>query len=84
MNLSPIETDSEILVISQFTLYGDTSRGNRPSWIAAARPEQAEPLIKDVVQTLLEAGLKVSTGVFQAHMEVELLNDGPSTVILEV
>ena len=54
------------------------------SWIAAARPEQAEPLIEDVVQTLLEAGLKVSTGVFQAYMEVELLNDGPSTVILEI
>ena len=84
MNLSPLETDSEILVVSQFTLYGDTSRGNRPSWIAAARPEQAEPLIEDVVQTLLEAGLKVSTGVFQAYMEVELLNDGPSTVILEI
>ena len=84
MNLSSLETDSEILVVSQFTLYGDTSRGNRPSWIAAARPEQAEPLIEDVVQTLLEAGLKVSTGVFQAYMEVELLNDGPSTVILEI
>jgi len=84
MNLSPLDTSSEILVISQFTLYGDTSRGNRPSWINAAKPEHAEPLIEEIVKTLREEGLNVATGRFRAYMKVELVNDGPSTVMIEI
>ena len=84
MNLSLLDTKSEVLVISQFTLYGNTSRGNRPSWIAAAQPEQAEPLIEEIIKTLREEGFKVATGKFRAYMKVELVNDGPSTVMIEV
>jgi D-tyrosyl-tRNA(Tyr) deacylase len=76
--------DAAVLVVSQFTLYGDTSRGRRPSWIAAARPEQAEPLVDAVVDALRTAGATVATGRFRALMEVELVNDGPTTVMLEV
>ena len=83
MNLSSLDTNSEVLVVSQFTLYGDTSRGNRPSWINAAKPEHAEPLIEEIVKTLREEGLNVATGQFRAYMKVELVNDGPSTVIIE-
>jgi len=76
-----------ILIVSQFTLYADTSRGRRPSWIAAARPEQAEPLIDAVVQRIAElaAGtdVEVATGRFRAQMVVEIINDGPVTVIVE-
>lgn len=75
---------AEVLVVSQFTLYGDTSRGRRPSWTAAARPEQAEPLIDEVVACLREHGARVATGRFGAHMQVALVNDGPVTVTLEV
>jgi D-tyrosyl-tRNA(Tyr) deacylase len=71
--------EREVLVVSQFTLYGDTRRGNRPSFVAAARPEQAEPLYERFRERLGAAG-----GVFGAHMEVELVNDGPVTVLLEV
>jgi D-aminoacyl-tRNA deacylase len=71
--------EREVLCVSQFTLYGDTRRGNRPSYFAAARPEQAEPLYERVCE-LLDA----RRGVFGAHMEVELVNDGPVTVLLEV
>jgi len=84
MNLSLLDTKSEVLVISQFTLYGNTSRGNRPSWIAAAQPEQAEPLIEEIIKALSEEGFKVATGKFRAYMKVELVNDGPSTVMIEV
>ena len=66
-----------MLVVSQFTLYGDTSRGRRPSWIAAARPEQAEPLVQAVVDELRGLGATVATGRFRADMAVELVNDGP-------
>jgi D-tyrosyl-tRNA(Tyr) deacylase len=76
--------DAAVLVVSQFTLYGDTSRGRRPSWIAAARPEQAEPLVDAVVDALRTAGATVATGRFRALMDVELVNDGPTTVMLEV
>ena len=72
------------LVISQFTLYGDTAKGRRPSWLAAARPEQAEPLVEAVVGRLEELGAVVETGRFQADMSVTLVNDGPVTVIVEV
>ena len=84
MNRSVGDTSGEVLVVSQFTLYGDTSGGRRPSWIAAARPEQAEPLVDEVVRVLRELGAVVSTGRFRTEMHVELVNDGPVTLMLEV
>ena len=84
MNLSPADTGGELLVISQFTLYGDTSRGRRPSWVAAAGPEQAEPLVDAVVAELRALGAHVATGRFRADMRVALVNDGPVTVIVDV
>jgi D-tyrosyl-tRNA(Tyr) deacylase len=84
MNLSASETGAEILVVSQFTLYGDTSRGRRPSWVAAARPEHAEPLVDAVVGELRALGATVATGRFAADMQVALVNDGPVTVIIDV
>lgn len=72
-----------VLAVSQFTLLGDTRRGLRPSFDAAARPEQAKPLYEAVVEGIRRQGLRVETGVFQADMEVELVNDGPVTVILD-
>jgi D-aminoacyl-tRNA deacylase len=83
MNRSAADVGGELLVVSQFTLYGDTSRGRRPSWSAAATPDVAEPLIDDLVERLRSAGATVATGRFRAHMEVELVNDGPVTVLLE-
>jgi D-aminoacyl-tRNA deacylase len=83
-NLSVAETSKEVLVISQFTLYGETSGGRRPSWIAAARPEHAEPLIVAVVDGLRTLGATVETGRFRTEMQVELVNDGPFTVTVEV
>src|SRR4051794_7230227 len=84
MNRSVGDTTGEVLVVSQFTLYGDTSRGRRPSWLAAARPEAAEPLVDEVVRTLRRLGATVATGRFRTEMQVELVNDGPVTVMLEV
>ena len=84
MNLSVAETTREVLVVSQFTLYGDTRGGRRPSWIAAALPEQAEPLVEAVVERLRELGAVVATGRFRTHMRVELVNDGPVTVLFDV
>ncbi|MBK9180352.1 MAG: D-tyrosyl-tRNA(Tyr) deacylase [Acidimicrobiales bacterium] len=84
MNRSVAETGGEVLVVSQFTLYGDTARGRRPSWVAAAPPEQAEPLVEAVVDRLRELGATVETGRFRAEMVVELANDGPVTLLLEV
>jgi D-aminoacyl-tRNA deacylase len=84
MNRSASETDGEILVVSQFTLYGDTSRGRRPSWAAAARPEQAEPLVQAVVHELRSLGATVATGRFGADMQLALVNDGPVTLIIDV
>ena len=83
MNRSVGEAGGQALVVSQFTLYGDTSRGRRPSWIAAAAPEVAEPLVAAVVTALERLGADVATGRFRAHMQVELVNDGPVTVLLE-
>jgi D-tyrosyl-tRNA(Tyr) deacylase len=74
----------EVLVISQFTLYGDTRKGRRPSWIAAAPPELAEPLVDAVCDELRALGATVATGRFRADMAVELVNDGPVTLLLEV
>jgi D-tyrosyl-tRNA(Tyr) deacylase len=84
MNRSVADTTREVLVVSQFTLYGDTSGGRRPSWTAAARPEHAEPLVDLVVSTLRELGAEVATGRFRTHMVVSLDNDGPATVIIDV
>lgn len=83
MNMSAADVDAPVLVISQFTLYGDTTRGRRPAWAAAARPEQAEPLVDAVVAHLRELGATVETGRFRADMAVELVNDGPVTVIVD-
>ena len=84
MNRSVADTTQELLVVSQFTLYGDTSGGRRPSWIDAARPEQAEPLVEAVVGELRALGATVATGRFRTEMHVELVNDGPVTLLLEV
>jgi D-aminoacyl-tRNA deacylase len=84
MNLSVAETTKAVLVVSQFTLYGDTSRGRRPSWIKAARPERAEPLVDIVVARLRDLGATVATGRFRTTMQVALVNDGPATILLEL
>jgi len=84
MNRSVAETTKEVLVVSQFTLYGDTSRGRRPSWVDAARPEHAEPLVDEFVEHLRGLGATVPTGRFGAHMDVGLVNDGPVTLLLEI
>ena len=84
MNRSVAEAGGQLLVISQFTLYGDTRRGRRPSWIAAARPEVAEPLVDGVVGELRRLGADVATGRFRADMVVALVNDGPVTLVVEV
>ena len=83
MNLALTDVGGEILAISQFTLAGDTSRGNRPGFETAARPEEAEPLYEYFVECLRQAGHHVETGIFQTDMKVSLINDGPSTFILE-
>jgi D-aminoacyl-tRNA deacylase len=83
MNLSVQQIDGEVLVISQFTLYADTRRGRRPSFVRAAEPRFAEPLVHGVVNRLTGLGVKTSSGVFGAHMDVELVNDGPVTLMLE-
>ena len=84
MNRSLVEMGGEVLLVSQFTLYGDTSRGRRPTWNAAASQKQAEPLIDRVAQGLRAAGLSVATGRFGEYMVVELINDGPATLMVEV
>ena len=84
MNRSLAEVGGEVLVVSQFTLYGDTSRGRRPSWVAAARPQHAEPLVDALVTALGDLGAPVAVGRFRTDMQVELVNDGPVTLILEV
>ena len=81
---SLLDTGGAALVVSNFTLIADTSRGNRPSFSGAARPEQAEPLYERFCQALGGLGLEVATGVFGGRMEVELANDGPVTVVLDL
>jgi D-aminoacyl-tRNA deacylase len=83
MNRSASDLGAEVLVVSQFTLYGDATAGRRPSWIAAARPDRAEPLVEHVVTTLRDLGASVATGRFRAVMQVSLVNDGPVTVLLD-
>ena len=80
---SLLDTDGAALVVSQFTLIADTGRGNRPSFSGAARPERAEPLYECFCAALRELGVTVETGVFGVRMEVELVNDGPVTIVLE-
>lgn len=83
MNRSIAEANGALLVVSQFTLYGDSVKGRRPSFIEAARPEQAVPLYELFIARLRESGLPVETGTFGASMQVELVNDGPVTLWLE-
>lgn len=84
MNRSCADVAGAVLVVSQFTLYASTSRGRRPSWVEAARPEVAEPLVEAVVAALRGLGAHVETGRFRTSMSVELVNDGPVTLLLEV
>jgi D-aminoacyl-tRNA deacylase len=84
MNRSAADVGGEVLVVSQFTLYGDATKGRRPSYLAAARPEHAEPMVEAVVARLRELGAGVATGRFRTHMDVSLVNDGPVTILLEV
>ncbi len=84
MNLSVRDVGGEAIVVSQFTLYADCSRGNRPSFVNAAPPALAAPLVDRFVELLREQGVPTQTGVFGAYMQVELLNDGPVTIILDM
>jgi D-tyrosyl-tRNA(Tyr) deacylase len=81
---SAADVGAPVLVVSQFTLYADTRKGRRPSWLAAATRPVAEPLIEDLCNALRRRGAHVETGIFGAHMDVESVNDGPVTVILDV
>ena len=81
---SLVDVGGAALVVSQFTLFGDSSKGNRPSFTRAARPEQAEPLYERFCAALCELGVEVEQGVFGARMQVELVNDGPVTLIVEI
>jgi len=83
MNRDVREAGGAVLVVPQFTLYADARRGRRPDFVAAARPEQAEPLVERFCATLVADGVRVERGVFRAHMRVSLVNDGPVTVMVE-
>jgi D-tyrosyl-tRNA(Tyr) deacylase len=83
MNVPLSETGGSALVVSQFTLYGDTRRGRRPSWAAAAPPDRARGVVDAFVQALRDLGAPVATGQFAAHMQIELVNDGPVTLLIE-
>lgn len=85
MNNSLLDVDGEILVVSQFTLYGDTKKGNRPSFIESARPEEAKPLYEKFIEKLRDLGVrKVASGRFGAYMSIELVNEGPTTIIIDL
>ncbi|HEX2307341.1 MAG TPA: D-aminoacyl-tRNA deacylase [Jatrophihabitantaceae bacterium] len=81
---SAVDVAAPVLVVSQFTLYADTRKGRRPSWLAAAPGPVAEPLVEELCNALRRRGAHVETGIFGAHMDVESVNDGPVTVILDV
>ncbi len=82
-NLSALDLEAQLLVVSQFTLYGDTRRGRRPSFSKAAAPEEASHLLENSLRTFRETGLKVETGRFQAYMNVNIDNDGPVTIMID-
>ena len=84
MNRSILDAGCGALVVSQFTLYGDATKGRRPTWLSAARPEHAEPLVERVVEALRTRGLEVATGRFREDMVVDIRNQGPATLMLEV
>ena len=84
MNLSLLDVKGEAIVVSQFTLYADTNKGRRPSFIGAARPDLAEPLVDAFVQMLTDKGVPAQAGVFGAKMDVSLVNDGPVTIVIEM
>ena len=84
MNLSVVDVGGAVLVVSQFTLYGDATKGRRPTWLSAARPEHAEPLVERVVEALRARGLEVATGRFREDMVVDIRNQGPATLMLEI
>ena len=84
MNISIADSTRSILLISQFTLYGDTNAGRRPTWTAAAKPEYAEPLVNKVVAELQQLGAHIETGRFRTYMQVSSVNDGPTTVSIEI
>ncbi len=83
MNLSLLDTGGALLAVSQFTLYGDARGQRRPSFLQAAPPEEGKRLYEEFVSVARERGVRVETGIFQAHMEVELTNDGPVTILLD-
>lgn len=83
MNLSLLDIKGEMLVVSQFTLYGDCRKGRRPNFMSAARPEKAEELYNELVKRCREMGIKTETGIFQEYMKVSIENDGPVTVIVD-
>ena len=83
LNKSALDVDAELLVVSQFTLYADTRKGNRPSFVAAGPPHEASELIETYREALEQLGVKTASGVFGAMMDVELVNDGPFTILLE-
>ena len=83
MNLSLADVGGEVLVVPQFTLYGDTRRGRRPSWVGAAPPEVAAERVEAFASALEALGARVGRGAFREHMEVELVNDGPVTILLD-
>ncbi len=84
MNRSVLDEEGEVLLVSQFTLLGDVSGGRRPSFIAAARPEGAEPLVEQVGERIRSAGVPCATGRFGAEMSVQLVNEGPVTIVIDV
>lgn len=83
MNLSLLDVKGQVMIVSQFTLYGDCKKGRRPSFISAAKPEEAEKLYEAFVSTFRKSDLVVKTGVFQSHMNIKLNNDGPVTILIE-
>jgi len=83
MNLSLVDTGGELLIISQFTLFGDCRKGRRPGFTSAARPEKANAFYRSVIEQCRALGIRVSEGVFQADMQVQILNDGPVTILLD-